>query len=151
MKSDCYLPVLLGWCILHQRVLGVLRLLGHPSRWILVVPRLWNFSSEKYSILIKTCNTIHVGNMQLTRYRSLVRRWILVVPPSAVSSMDWSLECAPFAVIPWCVLYATSSITVEYRPFEIIACQCSLSSNNLPTLNCLNFPQDLFYLLLCSK
>ena len=57
--------------------------------------------------------------MQLTRYRSFIHQWILVVLPSAVSSIDGSLVCAPFAVISWCASYAASSITVKHRPFNI--------------------------------
>ena len=82
--------------------------------------------------------------MQLTRYRPSV--------DSCCASICRVIHgrilgvCSPFAVIPWCALYAASSITVEYRPFKIIPYKYSLSSNNLPVF-CIKLTE--FFLKIC--
>ena len=91
----------------------------------LVVPRLWNSSSEKYSILIKPCTTKYEGNSQLTRHSSFIRQWILVVRSICI-------------VIPCCARHAASSIAGDYQPLNIITYWYSLSSYNFPALYHLN-------------
>ena len=91
----------------------------------LVVPRLWNSSSEKYSHLIKPWNTKYEGKTQLTRHSSFIRQWILVVRSICI-------------VIPCCARHAASSIAGDYQPFNIITYWYSLSSYNFPALYQLN-------------
>ena len=100
--SKCYLPAYISGAMLFIsesfvcsvfraiclwiQILGVLCVLCHLSRSILdrwhstqSTPRLWKFSSVKYSNLIKSCSTNQVRNTQLTRHRSFTCQWILGV------------------------------------------------------------------------
>ena len=118
-------------------ILGVLgRPSLHTSPWCapfgassfmldLVVPRLWNSSSEKYSHLIKPWNTKYEGKTQLTRQSSFIRQWILVVRSICI-------------LIPCCARHAASSIAGDYQPLNIITYWYSLSPYNFPALYQLN-------------
>ena len=99
------------WCdpfaasFISGSLYGVLLLLCHPLRWILGVPSLENFPSEKYSIIS------HAAQIKKEIYNSL---------NTAASSLSWSLHsvCSICTVIPQCAPSATSSITVDHQCFN---------------------------------
>ena len=68
---------------------------------------------------------------------------------NATSCFSGSLHgvCSICTVIPWCALYASSTITVDHKPFNIITYKNSLSSNNFPALYPLSIFKNLFFSL----
>ena len=175
--SKCYLPAYISGAMLFIsgsfvcsvfraiclwiQILGVLRVLCHPSRSILdgwnstqSTPRLWNFSSVKYLNLIKSCSTNQVGYTQLNRHRSFTCQWILgVLHLQCSRSVQIWRALHSHTIIPWCALHAATSITVDSLPFNII----TYSYIHCPHIvfllysNWMFLKFYLFHLPVCSK